>query len=384
MSSWRYDSPALSRPIGRRRALGLGLAALAGALPACAPTRAPAVAPTSASRRLAPVRVSPERVIRTTAGLRPFRAPGFVVRAESFGERTVVHNYGHGGGGITLSWGSSDLAAELVAGTGERRVAVLGAGILGLTTARLLQDRGFEPTIYARELPPNTTSNMSGGQWNPASVANFEVAGSHFVTQFQHAARFAWRYYQNLVGTLYGVRWVENYVLLNEPPPQTPSGLRAMVPEVLAEWTLLGPREHPFHTPYARRYVTMLIEPAVLLDTLSRDFLIRGGRFVVRDFPVLSEVLGLEERVIVNCTGVGAASLFGDNELVPVKGQLAVLVPQPEVDYIAQSGAFYTFPRSDGIVLGGSNERGVWSLDNDPGTIRRIVEGNRRIFEGMT
>ena len=61
----------------------------------------------------APVIVDEHRVIRTMAGLRPYRKQGFVVRAEALGEKRLVHNYGHGGGGITLSWGTSKLATEI-------------------------------------------------------------------------------------------------------------------------------------------------------------------------------------------------------------------------------------------------------------------------------
>src|SRR5205814_10085949 len=56
-------------------------------------------------RVLAPVRVSAARVIREVVGLRPFRPSGFVVRAEGLGDKTLIHNYGHGGGGVSLSWG---------------------------------------------------------------------------------------------------------------------------------------------------------------------------------------------------------------------------------------------------------------------------------------
>ena len=62
---------------------------------------------------LAPVLVDESRIIRTLAGLRPYRRSGFVVRAEQLGAKRLVHNYGHGGAGITLSWGSSKLATEL-------------------------------------------------------------------------------------------------------------------------------------------------------------------------------------------------------------------------------------------------------------------------------
>ena len=101
------------------------------------------------------VEVSADRVIRTIAGSRPFRPSGFRLEAESFGSQTVIHNYGHGGGGITLSWGTSHLAMELAHQSSHRRCAVLGAGAVGLASARLLQDRGWDVTIYSKDLSPS-------------------------------------------------------------------------------------------------------------------------------------------------------------------------------------------------------------------------------------
>src|SRR5919112_473903 len=115
---------------------------------------------------LAPVNVDGGRVIRTAAGLRPYRASGFVVRREALGDKALVHNYGHGGAGITLSWGTSKLATELGLPDHQGPVAVIGAGVMGLSTARLVQEAGFPVTIYAAALPPETTSNVSGGQFH--------------------------------------------------------------------------------------------------------------------------------------------------------------------------------------------------------------------------
>src|SRR3954471_11204080 len=108
---------------------------------------------------LAPVDADPSRLIRAVAGLRPDRRQGFVVRRDQLGEKSLVHNYGHGGGGITLSWGSSKLATELGLQGQSGPVAVLGAGVMGLSTARLVQEAGFPVTIYTAALPPDTTSN---------------------------------------------------------------------------------------------------------------------------------------------------------------------------------------------------------------------------------
>src|SRR5437763_10597948 len=109
---------------------------------------------------LAPVIADESRIIRTMAGLRPYRRQGFVVRAEQLGEKRLVHNYGHGGGGITLSWGSSKLATELGLQGHSGPLAVIGSGVMGLSTARLVQKAGVPVTVYAAALPPHTTSNL--------------------------------------------------------------------------------------------------------------------------------------------------------------------------------------------------------------------------------
>src|SRR4051794_41724227 len=147
----------------RRTLLG-GIGLLAG----CAAKR-PTLGTTTAPVRLPRVRVSADRVIRTIVGLRPFRPSGFVVRAVQVEDKLVVHHYGHGGAGITLSWGTAELAVAEGARSAERDCAVIGCGVIGLTTARVLQQRGYRPTIYAREMPPSTTSNVAGGGLGPGA-----------------------------------------------------------------------------------------------------------------------------------------------------------------------------------------------------------------------
>jgi D-amino-acid oxidase len=77
----------------------------------CAARRAPLDRPAAAAP-LATVNVSSDRVIRTVAGLRPYRPSGFVLKDEQMERKIVIHNYGHGGAGITLSWGCAEMAVE--------------------------------------------------------------------------------------------------------------------------------------------------------------------------------------------------------------------------------------------------------------------------------
>ena len=334
-------------------------------------------------RRLKRVLVSPERVIRTVAGLRPFRPSGFVVRAENVGGKLLVHNYGHGGGGVTLSWGTAQLAVEQVSSSGlSGSAAVIGCGAVGLTTARLLQRHGFDVTIYARDIPPNTTSNVAGASWYPAAVVEAGRRTSRFDAQFERAARLSHRYFQELVGPKYGVHWREQYFLTEElgPEPWEYVMLRDLFPGPRQ----LGPHEHPFPVRYALVDNMMFIEPPVYLAAVLDDFRLAGGRLVVRAFHEARQVAELPEAVVMNCMGLGAKELFRDEELVPDKGQLAILLPQPEVDYATgMSDEIYMFPRQDGILLGGTHERGVSTLEPNAEAERRILAEHRRIFDGM-
>jgi glycine/D-amino acid oxidase-like deaminating enzyme len=121
----------------------------------------------------------------------------------------------------------------------------------------------------------------------------------------------------------------------------------------------------------------------VYLPALIRDVREAGGAIVIRRFASLDEVLALPEAVIVNCTGLGAGALFGDATLVPMKGQLTVLLPQPEVDYAVLNGGYYMFARRDGILLGGTRERGVSTLEPDLEAKVRILDEHARFFGAM-
>lgn len=373
-----------------RRAAISGLGLLAGGVAlnsACARRVRPYVIdpPAGSSKRVrhfTPVSVAPERVIRSVVGLRPFRPSGFVTRAEAFGDKLLVHNYGHGGGGVTLSWGTAYLAAELVRESGRAgAAAVIGCGVVGLATGRTLQRRGFDVTIYAKDMPPDTTSNIAGASWSPTSVIDPDNRTPAWDSQFERAARFAHRSFQLLAGDEYAVRWREQYTLMEDDYPD--SWDHEMLRDLFATTRRLRPSEHPFPAKYVRVDSMMFVEPSIYLNSLLRDFYIAGGRIRRVTFATPSELSSLAEPVIVNCTGLGSRELFGDRELMPIKGQLHVLLPQPEVDYAVVGGGLYMFPRRDGIILGGTFERGVETLEVNREAEQRILAGHKRIFEGM-
>jgi glycine/D-amino acid oxidase-like deaminating enzyme len=353
-----------------RRAF-LGTAASTLLLPGCATVGGRAGARTGC---LPPVQVSADRVIRTVAGLRPYRDGGFVVRAEALGGKRLVHNYGHGGAGITLSWGSSKLATELGLPGHQGPVAVIGGGVMGLSTARLVQEAGFPVTVYAKALPPDTTSNLAGGQFHPFGHYSRRAVTPEWMQQYRAALDYSWRRFQIMVGADYGIRWLPTYKETEgETEPQ-------LLPTFPPHNRLLQPSEHPFPVAHLTCYDTLYVETGRYLRQMLRDIESAGGSFHVRDFATPAEIAALPERLVFNCTGLGARALFGDQEQRPARGQLAIIEPQPEIRYAYTGNAGYMFPRADGILLGGTFELDQWDATPQPETIAGIIAAHQRLF----
>ena len=374
--------------------VGMGFGACAGKSPQTEPVMTEGVRPRPAND-LIPVNASWDRVIHTTVGLRPFRESGFRVEPEKLGHKTIIHNYGHGGGGMSLSWGTGYLAADMALAHTSRRVAVLGSGAVGLAASRQLQRRGFDVTIYTKALPPHTTSNMSLAGWTPTSrVITTTRRTPQWDEQFRFAAEQAYRELQLLSGRDYGVTWIDRYSARDEIPPERMEGPRPLLPAHLRTGReILGPGEHPFPLKYATRRRSMRIEPAIFLDALLRDFMLFGGRTVIREFSTPRDLMSLSETLIVNCTGLGSRDLFDDQEVTPIKGQLTLLAPQSEVNYgtggglRSTSGArgvgLHMTPRRDGIALGGTAELGEWSTEPNEEARKSIVEGHIEFYNAM-
>jgi glycine/D-amino acid oxidase-like deaminating enzyme len=365
---------------------GLALASASALLSSCAAKRVQATLPGASTLCLPRVDASPDRMIRSICGLRPYRRSGFVVRPEKIADTLVVHNYGHGGAGITLSWGTSKLAVDIGAPGYSGPVAVLGGGVVGLSTARLLQESGFAVTLYAKDLPPHTTSNVAGGWWYPVTLFDEQYRTPAFSDQFSQACKYAFDRYQIMVGSRYGVRWTPSYQLSHSARRQTGDfSAQGVVGGLTPEFRDLAGAQTPFRGyEFARQFDTMLIEPPIYLAAMMEDFQIAGGKVVVREFHTPEEITSLQEKLVFNCTGLGSKTLFNDAELTPVKGQLTFLLPQPEVEYsVVYGGGLYMFSRHDGILLGGTHDEGDWSLDVNTQVRDQIVAEQKEFFDNM-
>lgn len=351
------------------------------------------------SAGIIPIRVSPPDVFRTTVCLRPFRAAGPRIESEEVGRKQIVHNYGHGGSGWSLSWGSAAEAVRLAMQNAPKKIAVIGAGALGLTAAITAQRAGAEVTIYARERFPFVRSARATGSWTPDSrIAKTASAAPNFGDLWERMARRSLTMHQAFVG-LPGnpVEWLDNYALRDHPPgtptgPQEDTGfmeLEDRLNDVSPHYSDVAPGTHPFAAPIVRHGMHMTFNVADYSHQLEADFLTAGGHFAAAEFHAPSDLSHLKEKVIINCTGYGARALFNDNSVVPVRGQIVWLVPQEGVHYGVYYHSLLILARRDGIVVQevGPNDNFGWNDDNetvDPVAAAAALEKLRTIYTTPT
>lgn len=331
--------------------------------------------------RLAPIRAHVDRLFDITVCIRPFRRKGPRLDVEQMGDTVIVHNYGHGGSGWSLSWGSANIAVQKAMSFSPKQVAVIGCGIIGLTSAITAQRAGAQVTIYTRELFSKTRSTRANGGWTPDSrISLGDAAGPQFGDLWEKMARYAWKAHRSYLG-LEGnpVDFADRYSLSDNPP--NPGGHEANAAEEAAfrakgNWVGQPNRNADFgrysdrirdltgrsgivipdqYNPFPVRSVTrsegMFYNIPAYGHLLMADFYAAGGKVVIKEFHAPSEMAHLKERVVINCPGYAAKDLWRDDDMVPVRGQIGWLLPQPEVKYGLNYRSVQVLSKPDGIMV---------------------------------
>lgn len=316
-------------------------------------------------------------------GIRPYRRNGFLVqKAHSSVEfqtnKDTYLNYGHGGAGWTLSLGSAKAIKESIQSNsyGKNTVAIIGAGIIGLTTAWELLKAGYNVKVYSTEFSqfhpgkssnqPVITSDVAGAQWAPSSVsrasANYNsitVDSYNMFEQLFNDSPSRWgmermpQYHINAKEEDDSLAFKPK--MFGEfPSYKVPRSLQDKVRPICNNGDIYT-NDLPFSwSDGGRVYDSWIISPPVFFKSLYEELDFLGVEYIEID-PIeeLSELQTYDEEIIVLCTGVGSKKLLNDRNLRGIKGELVLLKPQSHINY-ARLGVGYMFPRPDCIVLGGT------------------------------
>jgi D-amino-acid oxidase len=255
-------------------------------------------------------------------------------------------------------------------------VLVLGAGVIGLSTAICLAEAGLTVAIAAAEPPAQTTSAAAGAIWGPHLVGMDDRvprwAGVTLdrLAELSHPVLGA----SELAGIVHNASGIAATREHTEAPPEFAAGASDLAPCL--------PGQIPPGYQSGWRLTALIVSMPGYLDYLARRYSRAGGRTT---FPVRIGMLGdarmlaPSARVIVNCTGCGARDLVPDPDVTPVRGQVVVSANPGITEFFVGTSTAdprdltYLFPHGDVVVLGGTEQRGDWSLEPDPATAARIM-----------
>jgi len=328
---------------------------------------------------------SKEAVLDYKAGIRPYRKGGIRLDAEYYRDKLIIHDYGHGGSGISLSWGSARLSLKILEEelakkfrAADSEIAVLGAGVIGLTTAHLLLEKGWKVHVYASHFPPDTTSNLAPGIWNRVLVESQrermdEILRSSY-TDFKALAEDEAPRFKGITPlNIYSFKTIKHSTMAAMPSGTIPKGA-----SVKATFVNDLVKKGKF-------YRSFLIDTTVYLDDLFEKAKKQGARFTQTTFGSKEHLDKLPEKIIFNCTGMGSKALFLDDKLIPIRGHLIYLKPAKGFDSMVAGPLrddldLYLIPLKDKIVLGGSYESGVETIEPDAEICEKILENARHFF----
>jgi D-amino-acid oxidase len=231
------------------------------------------------------------------------------------------------------------------------RAVVVGAGVVGLTTAVCLREAGVDAHVVARDLPQDTTSAVAAALWYP-----YRALPAERVTAWSAASYAALERLAGVAGSGVRMRMGTELLALGAPDPWW----RDAVPDLR-------------RTADGLRFAAPAVDMSIHLPWLAERLRALGGTLERATVGALDDV---DADAVVNCAGLGARELAGDDSLVAVRGQV-VRVRAPGVqewllDQSDPANLVYVVPRERDVVLGGTAEEGAENRTPDPATTAAI------------
>lgn len=251
-----------------------------------------------------------------------------------------------------------------------KKVAVIGAGISGLSTAYVLANNGFEVTVLAKEFSPNITSNRAAAFWFPYHVRGDKRGIIWVETSYQYFKKIS-------VDKASGISFIKIVKGIKEGIIDDDSWIAFMPANTCKEVaTELLPKG------YSKGFEAEvpLIETQLFLPYLQRVLTGKGVEF--KEVTVTNlEAIATAYDVVVNCTGLGASTLCNDSSIFPVRGQVLLVEPGfPDSIFLDNHTPTYIVPRQDATIIGGTYEEHVGVETTELETLELLLAKASNVF----
>jgi D-amino-acid oxidase len=252
-------------------------------------------------------------------------------------------------------------------------VVVVGAGVVGLTTAISLAEAGVPTRVVAAEPPSRVTSVAAGAIWGPVTCGPADRCYEWSRTGLQVLSALA----DEPNTGVHPLHGREVAATVASPPEWM---------DLLPQVRILGAGELPDGFLSGWSFTAPAVNMPVYLEYLLNRYADLGGTVGYAAVPSLAAV---DAPGVVNCTGIGARALTGDDSLVPIRGQVVVAENPGIEEFYIDHGTpgdpdyVYAFPHNDVIVLGGTAHQGASDLAPRPEISARIMRDCAAVFPAL-
>jgi D-amino-acid oxidase len=252
----------------------------------------------------------------------------------------------------------------------SKKIAIIGAGISGLSCAYLFSEKNYNITVFAKAFSPNITSNRAAAFWFPYHVRSDRRAIKW--------SKSSYDFYRLLAGnSASGISMKQLIKAIPASVTEEDTSWMEFIPK--GECNIMPAEKLKPGITKGYEVLVPLIETQIFLPYLQDIFMKNHIVFENKTVNDFNELPGFD--IIINCSGLGARDLCNDESVIPVRGQVALLETQTDLPiYLDNDSPLYIVPRKDAMIVGGTYEANIYEETTEPETIERILNTAYRFF----